>query len=370
MISAVVVTNGKKMERLTDLLGKLKNLSDELVVIIDSAEYSVYKTIEVYANSIKCIPGKGFFEAYYEDILRNCTCEWILRIDDDEILDDAWSKEELQKLSEDTYATGYWFPRRWFINDKEYICTSPWYPDYQLRFFRNLPGIMILPKHIHEVLTVYGEVRRVDNLFIDHFCLIEDVNHRKEKVEKYKLLNPYNSCDKYYLYEKYTYDLATKISNDSIIYINECSIIQGKNDYCIKISEINLKKKMICGETYAGSIKITNYTRKTFLPDSNLHNNYNNNIFISYHIYKDNYMNEEYSFDNRRFFLPSRLLPNESIDILISIEAPSIDGDFYIRFDIVEEHVTWFSQQNKADMYPLVKISTENKFKMSVTILS
>ena len=122
---------------------------------------------------------------------------------------------------------------------------------------------------------------------------------------------------------------------------------------------------MICGETYSGSIIITNYTSKTFLPESNFHSNYNNNIFISYHIYKDNDMNEVYSFGNRTFFLPSRLLPNESLDILISIEAPSIDGDFYIRFDIVEEQVTWFSQQNKADMYPLVKISTENKFKVS-----
>src|SRR5262245_40023715 len=112
MISAVVVTNGKKMERLTDLLGKLKNLSDELVVIVDSTEYSMYRMIEVYTRNIKFSPGKGFFEAYYEDILRNCTCEWILRIDDDEALDDAWSKEELQKLSADTYATGYWFPRR------------------------------------------------------------------------------------------------------------------------------------------------------------------------------------------------------------------------------------------------------------------
>jgi hypothetical protein len=154
-ISFVVVTSAKNEKRLVTLLESLASLKDELVLILDNYDISIFNKLLSYADKVVQIPGKGSFEAYSKDILRHCSKDWIFRIDDDETLNAECTREILQNYISDRTVMSYWIPRKWYINEHEYIVNAPWFPDYQMRLYRNLPGAITLPTRIHEPTLIY-----------------------------------------------------------------------------------------------------------------------------------------------------------------------------------------------------------------------
>lgn len=63
--------------------------------------------------------------------------DWILVLDADERISDR-AEKVIRKLIQDDSVDGYWFPRRNYINDRIYLEHGYFYPDWQLRLFRNL----------------------------------------------------------------------------------------------------------------------------------------------------------------------------------------------------------------------------------------
>lgn len=201
-ISFVVVTSGRYLDRLTNLLKMASILADETVVILDNDKKSIYEKIKSYADTVVVLPGKGCFEAYSRDIFRYCTKTWILRVDDDETLSLSCTKEKLKKLISDRTAAAYWLPRKWFIDTKSFIISEPWYPDYQLRLFRNQICFFELPDFIHSALVVHGNTKKTDEFCLEHWDLMyKNRKQREDKVKYYDTLLPGNGCYRYYLYE-------------------------------------------------------------------------------------------------------------------------------------------------------------------------
>ena len=46
--------------------------------------------------------------------------------------------------------------------------------------------------------------------------------------------------------------------------------------------------------------------------------------------------------DFERAWLPERLAPDKSVDIRMSITAPSAPGRYRLKFDLVSEGIDWF----------------------------
>lgn len=68
------------------------------------------------------------------------------------------------------------------------------------------------------------------------------------------------------------------------------------------------------------------------------------NIKLSYHWYTA--WGSLVTWNGERGDLPYNLSPGQSAQITVNVRTPSSSGNYEIRFDMVHEGVTWFSQQN------------------------
>ena len=97
----------------------------------------------------------------------------------------------------DREITHYWIRRRWVAeaDPARWIAQHPWWPDWQLRFFRNLPSIVHMPAGLHSRTVVEGSARYVPRGSLYHLDLVYHSRaERLAKVERYeRLLSTYNS---------------------------------------------------------------------------------------------------------------------------------------------------------------------------------
>lgn len=119
-----------------------------------------------------------------------CTADWLLRFDDDEIPGRALL-DALPELTADRRLTHYELTRRWLYGDAQtYLLSPPWQPDYQMRLVRNVPGLWRFTGAMHDGAIVLGE-RGLADLPIYHADLLAlDVEARRRKAERYERLRP------------------------------------------------------------------------------------------------------------------------------------------------------------------------------------
>lgn len=86
--------------------------------------------------------------------------DWILNLDADEEIDEVLKTEILQNINKNQYE-GFWIPRKNIIWGK-WIKHSLWWPDYQLRLFKNGKGKFPC-EHVHEALSVTGQTEYLKN---------------------------------------------------------------------------------------------------------------------------------------------------------------------------------------------------------------
>ncbi|MCL2819357.1 MAG: hypothetical protein FWD38_00775 [Oscillospiraceae bacterium] len=322
-LSSVVVSMAKHPETLINLLKSLGSISDEVILILDNIKLENTTIFNEYTTTVVSLPGKGSLEAYSKDVLYYCTKDWILRVDDDETLSADFTRDVIQYYISDRQVTSYWIPRRWYINDLEYICTKPWYPDYQLRLYRNLPAIITLPENIHEPLKVYGKSGKINEIHLKHNDLvIASRNAREKKIERYELMNPGHSTKMFYLYEDYLHD--TNVDKEYA----ENDI----NDFIISYAP----DKMFANLAYSIDVIVrtdNDYIAKTLNC---------NNVYISYH-----WFNEDmsiYQWDNERSNINQRNVKTKHKEFtsIIILKTPKVPGVYYLQVDIVEEGKQWF----------------------------
>src|SRR5207244_3087791 len=72
-----------------------------------------------------------------------CTGDWILRVDGDEILSPALVAQ-VRDLIAERGVVQYYLPRRWLFPDfGHWLHEWPWWPDYQNRLVRNDGGLWV-----------------------------------------------------------------------------------------------------------------------------------------------------------------------------------------------------------------------------------
>jgi glycosyltransferase involved in cell wall biosynthesis len=111
--------------------------------------------------------------------------DWFLFLDSDEVISDDL-KKELQNLIKDPFIDGYWLSRKTFISKNRYLKHGLFYPDFQLRLFRN-------GKHyryhgaVHEQLDIpIGKTKEV------RFDLLHyPSNPKYTKYSNFKNVRPY-----------------------------------------------------------------------------------------------------------------------------------------------------------------------------------
>ncbi len=114
---------------------------------------------------------------------------WILTIDTDELFDKNLL-DKIQTLTKDTNIEGYWFRRKTFISKDKYLKYGLFYPDWQLRLFRNRIDYRY-SGGVHALLPIENSKTMQVNGDILHY----PSNPKYESFSNFKNLLPYIEMD-------------------------------------------------------------------------------------------------------------------------------------------------------------------------------
>lgn len=167
MLSAVIVAWNEGL-RIEKCINSLKNLCDEVVVVVDEA--TTDNTLEI-AKKLKATtymhPHTGIVEPMRNFALSKAKGEWILLLDADESISTELSKKikEIITRKEVDFVK---IPRKNIIFNK-WIKSSHWWPDYVYRLFRK--GSVVWSEDIHSVPKTTGngiELEPIESNSITH----------------------------------------------------------------------------------------------------------------------------------------------------------------------------------------------------------
>ena len=205
-IGAVVLTkNGAgRIERCLDSIAS-RNLAENLVVCVDRDTTDA--TVEIarrFTSRVYSIETGGNIESVLPKMASFCSADYILNIDDDEVLGGNWDRCQLEALLRFNDITSLAVPRRWLVPPGDlFIANEPWFPNCKLCLFRNDPNLIQWPALIHEQVIVQGRGIVLFDRWIDHFDLIlKSRPERERKCAYYRRVRPEKHCSDFYLYEE------------------------------------------------------------------------------------------------------------------------------------------------------------------------
>jgi hypothetical protein len=204
-VTAGIVSNGGP-ERLAMSLRSIaeSGFADQIVVCLDRDAPSGSREAALpYTKDVYDIESRGFLESALKLLASHCSGEYVLRVDDDECLGGVWRRDAFDGLALTNLITHFWLPRRWIIYPGDlFLSNYPWFPDLQLRIFRNDPRLISWPRQPHEHMKVKGRGMVLADRCIDHWVLVtESRRDREQKCERYRSINPEKDLSHFYLYE-------------------------------------------------------------------------------------------------------------------------------------------------------------------------
>jgi FkbM family methyltransferase len=166
---SLCMTAGREPAQVRAILELVRPVADEIVLAVDDR---VADAVHSACADLVDRPLAYAFEwppaRYIAWIHHQCSADWILRLDDDE-LPSTSLLEVLPELLENRRHSCLPLPRRHLYPDVDhYLSSHPWFPDYQARLVRNLPGLWRLDGRAHHGIEVLGEQRRIPNAPLYH----------------------------------------------------------------------------------------------------------------------------------------------------------------------------------------------------------
>ena len=190
-LSLCVVTSGRP-EQVRRLLEAWHPHVDEVFLALDERgpHEEIAKAVGGLADRLAILPAMPWMDRYLGWAHRQCTSEWILRVDDDEV-PSAALLEALPSLLTEREPTHYWVPRRWVHpSPREFIAEGLWERDIQVRLVRNEPGIWRFAGELHSNIRVEGAGRVIEAPLLHLVLLLGDAGHRRAKVDRYERTHP------------------------------------------------------------------------------------------------------------------------------------------------------------------------------------
>ena len=187
-------------------------LASELVVLVDVATTDETESIaHRFTSKVLRLKTHGCIELSLSEMAAACAGDFVLRIDDDETLGGPWdlSVEDANDF------THFLVPRRWLTPGEDYFISSgDWFPDLQLRLFRNEPALIRWPGDIHEHVVVAGAGAVLWDRWIDHHVLWQQTRAaREQKCASYRSTRPAKHLSHFYLWEEQAVRLSPYGSN-------------------------------------------------------------------------------------------------------------------------------------------------------------
>lgn len=309
-------------------------------------------------------------------VLHECTSDWILRLDDDELPSTALL-EALPELLGDRYPLEYGLRRRWLWGDRDhYIASPPWTLEFQTRLLRNVAGQWSFDGRVHSVGTSVGEQRLVDLPIYHGALLMASDDERRRKALRYESLRPGLEFDGYavnalYLPEDEDVATAAVPAPDRPLIdmlLDGCRLPaprpEGSPVHSASADEINRFNtfRTLPPDAYRARIDFVAPPRQVNAAvmrhfevvvhndggerwPSGLHEHAE--ILLGYR-WRD-VATRQVVYDGRAAFRET-VRPGRRTRVVIGAPTPSDPGDYRLEVDVVHEHIRWFKCEAHADV--------------------
>lgn len=142
---------------------------DEVVVIDSGSTDGTIKIAKEYTQKIFYNKFENDFSQQRNYAISKTSGDWIFFLDADESLPHS-AHYIVRRLIRKRSIDGYWFSRRNYITPIKYLRYGSFYPDYQLRLFRNKPGIRFIGRVHEQPSGIKFSSQKVKCLEIYHSC--------------------------------------------------------------------------------------------------------------------------------------------------------------------------------------------------------
>jgi hypothetical protein len=366
---SVCCLTGDVGPRVAAILGSLRPVADEIVVAADSR--ADHERLEQYAAAADRVLRVAVtqVERHFAWLHAQCSCEWIFRIDADEVASPALVKR-LREMTGERRAQQYWFPRRWLYPDQDHwLEETPWWPDYQNRLVRN-DGALRFRGLPHTSAELSQPAAYVEEPIYHLTCLLDAVQARRSRAIRYEVMRPGleapgggSANRRFYLPELYAYRKPVQVPPEDAAAIRAvlasgtapraplgdvavtppaetdrywAGRIVAADAYAVKLEPLEPEPRMTVGEVRGIHVRVTNQGSETWPWDVHA----GPEIRCAYR-WLD--LNEKVlEPEGQRTSLPCTVGPGENVIVPVAVEAPAVEGAFLLEVDLVHERVRWF----------------------------
>jgi glycosyltransferase involved in cell wall biosynthesis len=327
--------------RLPRLIGRLRELCDEVVVIVDERSKDGSDAVaHELADHVFAFAHDEDFATIFEEMMRRCHGDWVLRFDDDETPAPEWTRARVREMAEAPSVTHYHFPRRWIVPPGDrFCCQPPHWPNWATRMMQRRRDRIVRPKGlVHPALSIAGFGRFVADLAIDHWnFVVYDRAARESKVAAYERAAAGAGLPHWYLYEDYDYQ--TEVVKPPVAMRGPAGPFRSASPYCTDVRVLDLPSLIVAAKPYVAEIEIVNRSTRDIraVPPDWVSQP---NRFASHWTSSDKTVSV---FESKRTMVSMPIPAGAAERALIRIDAPPRPGQYWLRADIVEEFVAWYS---------------------------
>lgn len=175
---SVVISAFNEEKKIRNCLESVK-WADEIIFIDNDSSDRTSEIAKEFTKKIYTQKNDPFNIDLQKNLgIEKASGNWILVLDADEIITSELKNEIIKNIntppfikgvrgiSSDEFVSGFMIPRKNIIFGK-WIQHSGWYPDYQLRLFRNGKG-KYEKKHVHEPLRIQGRLEKLNEPLVHY----------------------------------------------------------------------------------------------------------------------------------------------------------------------------------------------------------
>jgi hypothetical protein len=350
-VSIITCDSESRLERLLD---EVSCFADQIVVGVDAV--STDRTFEIAADLADVVyrfehpPGQ--LAGARMLVFRYATGAWILSLDDDESITDSFD-ELLPALMADPVFTNHWFPRQLIVDRAafEYVREPPWFPDWQLRLFRNDASLVWKPAVPHSGYRVQGHSHMESRVAIHHFepVLLNDAE-RARKIAAYREAGAPEEIERNYLIPADApraravprKGVAPRRPDRARARIDP-DVKDARPARCApwgsQVLQVEMPARLNAGRDFVAEVTARNTGQQTWGPTK--WSKRPPLVHLSFHLFTAE--GALVQWDNARCEVAGLVRPSECTTIFFVGRAPALPGRYVFEWDFISEFETWFA---------------------------
>ena len=338
---SVLLKTHHLQEEVMPWMAEAGRIFDKLVIFIDEkrATPGTLNYARKLSSHVHSYNSETWYASDFAAMARACESDWVFLLDYDEELSPEWQQDGWREILETTHFTHFWLPRRHIVPGRRYINCDPWWPDFQLRLFRNNLEGTVFPTKLHDSTIVPGPSAHFQNLAVHHHVLwLLSRAEREEKRRLYMQLLPDEGRSYFQLYEDYSPPTALIPEPSSLDVDKEIGWMNRlllEDILKVSLQVVAVPKTVQVSQLFWFEAEITSAVNKPIsaLPPYP--------VRLAYH-WIERATRKMVVFEGSRSNLFPPLDANATRRYPMTIVAPNEPGDYILQTTLVQDGSCWF----------------------------